>query len=348
MSDANNQLASGVNLSSIQSLVDVLVELPLPSEAPDSDLKRPQLIYDQNILLHVSNVVSPSIESQTHVSQILGPAMASAKQLLDSLDLSFLEPSTSLGIINSNDSSNLRTTDGQPKGSKSTTNGGDSNTMEPKCSQVQVQNSYLLSLLNSMDCFSKVDINLPPAASIRQTRSQLQQQSYWNPWEGQQQTTQVVGQQVEQQMFQQPAVIGSTATGTVTTSDVSPGHFNNHSVNQINVQNNVYSHSLDNNSNSNSNFAIEQQQQILQQQQVLVNQGMASQSYQEQQPIMNEYQDPSHYQNQGYQQDLPDIKALNSEPMIVLDKLDVDQALLDYYKSANGPSGDGADADDLM
>lgn len=363
MNDANNQLASSVNLSSIQSLVDVLVELPLPSEGPEYESRRPQLLYDPVILQHVSSLVSPSIESQTHVSQILGPAMVSAKQVLHSLDLNFLDPITSLGIIDPNEAGNMAQSGGtKSSGNKCNTNSGtnsngnantsDGSTLESKCSTVQVQNSYLLSLLDSMDCFSNPSVNLPPTVTVRQTRSQQQvQQSYWNPWEGQQ-----IGQPAVVQQFQDQ-VVASTATGVTATGVTgSPAHFNTTPSAGLQTANNVYSstHSIDNNnSNSNSNFDQQQSQGLLQQQgmanQGMANQGMVDQSYQ---PMVNqgmvtqyqEIQNQQQYQSQqGYDPSL-DVKALNSEPMVVLDKIDVDQALLDYYKSTNGPSESNEDS----
>lgn len=103
-----------------------------------------------------------------------------------------------------------------------------------------------------------------------------------------------------------------------------------------------------NNSNSNSNFE-QQSQVLLQQQQAMVNQGMVDQSYQPMvnQGMVTQYQDiqnqQQYHSQQGYDPSL-DVKPLNSEPMVVLDKIDVDQALLDYYKSTNGPSESNEDS----
>lgn len=52
---ANNSLASSVNLSSIQSLVDPLQELPLPDETPQATRSRQRLCDDSQQQYHAIN-----------------------------------------------------------------------------------------------------------------------------------------------------------------------------------------------------------------------------------------------------------------------------------------------------
>lgn len=149
MSDATNALASSVNLSSIQSLVDILVELPVPSEAPEVSLMKSKLITDgQQSTLSLSSDLQPAL------CQVLASTLQNAKVQLSQMNVSFPRDSSTSTSANSNQSH----------------------------SQLHIKNAFLLSLLRPADIFShEAAIPPPPASSGPQTRQSSQQQ-YWNPW----------------------------------------------------------------------------------------------------------------------------------------------------------------------
>lgn len=147
MSDATNALASSVNLSSIQSLVDILVELPVPAEAPEVSLMKSKLITDGQ-----QSTLSLSSDFQPALCQVLASTLQNAKVQLSQTNVSF------------------------PRDSSTSANSNQSH------SQLHIKNAFLLSLLRPADVFShEANIPPPPASSGPQTRQSSQQQ-YWNPW----------------------------------------------------------------------------------------------------------------------------------------------------------------------
>jgi len=147
MSDATNAFASSVNLSSIQSLVDILVELPVPAEAPEVSLMKSKLITDgQQSTLSLSSDLQPAL------CQVLAATLQNGKVQFSQTNVSF------------------------PRDSSTSANSNQSH------SQLHIKNAFLLSLLRPADVFShEAMIPPPPASSGPQTRQSSQQQ-YWNPW----------------------------------------------------------------------------------------------------------------------------------------------------------------------
>jgi len=146
VTEATNTLACSVNLGSIQALLDVLVELPLPSEAPEIGLKKSKLIPDdqQNLLSCLS------MDQHNIMSQVLSSSLQTAKMQVNQMNPNFKETSSS---------------------------------SSSSYSSLHQKNAYLLSLLNHVNVFTS-NATLPPSSVTTgpQTRHQQQQQQYWNPW----------------------------------------------------------------------------------------------------------------------------------------------------------------------
>lgn len=161
MSEATNGLASSVNLSSIQSLVDLLVELPLPSESPAVVSSASRLISEEEI-----SALQPAVSSmdqQQSLSQHLAAAMTTAKQQLNQLNIAFKQKrSATSSEAHRNRDSNLTS-----------------------FSRNHNENAYMLTALRQMDALS-ADAAVPPVApedQMQQSQSRSQNQ-YWSPWSG--------------------------------------------------------------------------------------------------------------------------------------------------------------------
>lgn len=159
MPEATNALASSVNLSSIQSLVDVLTELPLPSESPEVVSAAARLITPEQHA-NMQQTAMSSMEQQHTLSQNLVAAMRTAKQQLSQLNMTFKQKKAGASRDRSSGS-------GDPV----------------SFSRYHRDNSFLLSLLQQMDALTP-DAAVPPVtpdAQLPQSRSQNQ---YWSPWSG--------------------------------------------------------------------------------------------------------------------------------------------------------------------
>lgn len=129
--DVLNQLASSVHLSSIQSLVDLLLELPLPRETCLPSQNQP-LITPHQEQQHLSNNIEQELVQQHHLSLQLSSGLRQARQQLQELNLNWINES----LIPVNEG-NI------------------------EFSRHQQLNSYLLSLLQQQDIFGH-DVRLPP------------------------------------------------------------------------------------------------------------------------------------------------------------------------------------------
>lgn len=123
-----NNLASQVHLSSIQSLVDLLFELPLPRETCLPSQNQP-LITQHQEQLHVSNNIEQELVQQHHLSLQLSASLRQARQQLQELNLNWINVPVNEGNV--------------------------------EFSRHQQLNSYLLSLLQQQDIFGE-DVRLPP------------------------------------------------------------------------------------------------------------------------------------------------------------------------------------------
>lgn len=123
-----NSLASSVNLSSIQSLVDLLLELPLPRETCLPSQNQPLITVHQE-QQHVSNNIEQELVQQHHLSLQLSASLRQARQQLNELNLNWINVPVNEGNI--------------------------------EFSRHQQLNSYLLSLLQQQDIFGE-DVKLPP------------------------------------------------------------------------------------------------------------------------------------------------------------------------------------------
>ena len=170
-----NTWASSVNLSSIQSLVDVLLELPLPSEIELPSQNQPLISVNQE-QQHLSNNIEQELVQQHHLSHQLSSCLLQARQQLNELNLNWISSPVNEG--NQEFSQNLQV------------------------------NSYLLSLLQRQDIFGE-DVRLPPvihaqpSVSSCVSSSQPQQHPQSSHHQQQQQPQQQPQQQQQQQQHQQ-------------------------------------------------------------------------------------------------------------------------------------------------
>ena len=148
-----------MNLSSIQSLVDVLVELPLPSESPDVVSAASRLITPEQQANSLRTALS-SVEQHT-LSQSLVAAMRTAKQQLSQLNITFKEKRAG-------------STRDRSQGSMSVPS-------SVSFSRNHRENSYMLSVLQQMDALNANAAVPVVAADAPQSRPQNQ---YWSPWSG--------------------------------------------------------------------------------------------------------------------------------------------------------------------
>ena len=325
VSDATNALASNVNLSSVQSLVDVLVELPLPSEAPEVGVKKQKLLPDEQ-----QGFLSSLMMDQNNlliISQRLSSCLQNAKNQLTQMNPSFIDR-----IKDSNNSNN-----------------------SVSQSLLHQKNSYLLSLLNHLEVFRPNAVL--PASSVttgpqtRHQQQQQQQQQYWNPWTEQQNQQPTPSQSSTQTQVQSPYVVSPASHPT---SYPSSRQTANQST-QNQTTNSLYSNNNnDNNSNSSSSFTDPSTPTPLMTPSSVTNDASGHQRYQQiqsqghqihsvQQPL---HQQPGNnqYHNNNDQSLVDPVVDVNhyqtAEPVVMLDKEDplLEQALADYYaKNSNGP-----------
>ena len=150
MSEATNALASSVHLSSIQSLVDLLVELPLPSESPEVVAAAARLAAPEQ--REAVQVAASSVKQQLSLSQSLVAAMKVARQQLDQLNVSFQQ--------------RKRADDSRGDASLS-------------YSRLHKENAYLLSLLQQNDALCPAAA-VPPVIEDSKPRPETQQ---WDSWQ---------------------------------------------------------------------------------------------------------------------------------------------------------------------
>jgi len=144
--NALNSWASSVNLSSIQSLIDLLLELPLPSEISNHSGRHQILITASQQQQHVSNNIEQELVQQHHLSHQLSSGLLQARHQLQELSLNWI-------------------------------NNPVNETGQDFSHHHQV-NSYLLSLLQRQDIFGD-DVKLPPVT--HQTPSSLPSNTLINP-----------------------------------------------------------------------------------------------------------------------------------------------------------------------
>ena len=144
--NALNSWASSVNLSSIQSLIDLLLELPLPSEISNQSGRHQLLITASQQQQHVNNNIEQELVQQHHLSHQLSSGLLQARHQLQELNLNWINTPAN------------------------ETNQG--------FSYHHQINSYLLSLLQRQDIFGD-DVKLPPVT--HQTPSSLSSNALNNP-----------------------------------------------------------------------------------------------------------------------------------------------------------------------
>ena len=300
--EATNALASSVNLGAIQSLVDVLVDLPLPSEAPELGLKKAKLLED--VQLHAC-LSSLTMDHQNLLSQLLSPCLQNAKMQVSQMNASFTDR-------------------------KETSNNRSQSTIHDK-------NAYLLSLLNHVNVFGQNAILPPAAPSGPQTRQQ--QQQYWNPWtENQQQPEQSLASVVSGQGVQSPYTSSPQQTSyssSRSTQNQGTLFNNNHTCTDSNSSSSftepstptpmMTPSSVDNSVGHNIRYQNQQTHQPFHQTVSHVHQPQAE--YQE---TLTSVDQPAMNANNNFP---------SMEPVIMLDKHDpaLDRPLEAYYAKANGP-----------
>jgi hypothetical protein len=311
--EATNALASSVNLGAIQSLVDVLVDLPLPTEAPELAFKKDKLLEDDQ---HQAGL---TMDHHNLLSQLLSPCLQSSKMQVSQMNTSFIDR---LEVPSSNRSQ----------------------------SAIHDKNAYLLSLLNHGNVFGPNAILPPAAVAVPPSGilSRQQQQQYWNPWTEQQNQSQ--SEVTAPLSTSVPAVNTSPYTSSPHGSSYSRSTQNQGTVYNNNHHNDSNSNSssftdpstptplMTPSSVENNNVAVGHNNRYQQQPQ----QGshLQSQVVQQQEPPFAEYQS----QEDNMTSVQPVIKANNNhpsmEPVTMLDKNEpaMDRALEDYCAKVNGPS----------
>ncbi|RWS10994.1 nipped-B-like protein [Dinothrombium tinctorium] len=129
--NASNSFAASVNLASIQSLVDLLLELPLPTETPQQSGRQQILITPTQEQQHTAQNLEAELYQQHHLSHQLSAPLILAKRQLQELNLSWVNVPINQG--------------------------------NEQYSQQHQMNSYLLSLLQQQDVFGE-HVKFPPVS----------------------------------------------------------------------------------------------------------------------------------------------------------------------------------------
>jgi cohesin loading factor subunit SCC2 len=183
-----NALASSVNLSSIQSMIDLLHELPLPSETPQQSAKEQVLINSMQQQQHVQSNLHTELMQQHYLAHQMTNPLVLAKQQMQELNLQWLTNTPTVPPADP------------------------TSTEQRQFSTNHENNAFLLSLVQQKNIFEETVV-LPPVpkhftptqqhttstqppvqtpqqpppptepspTTVRQTRSQAQPQ-YWNPF----------------------------------------------------------------------------------------------------------------------------------------------------------------------
>lgn len=178
-----NVLASSVNLSSIQSLTDLLLELPIPQETPQQTAKEQVLISVNQQQQHVQNNLN-SESVQHYLTHSLTNHLLIAKQQMQEMNLNW----TTNNQIEQNDEQKMQFAPSHEANAFLLKLVKDKNILHdhvvlPPLKQQNYNQTNNQQLNNQLNLTPQQSFNEQP--SVRQTRSQVQ--SYWNPFINEQQ-----------------------------------------------------------------------------------------------------------------------------------------------------------------